>query len=59
MIAFLTLCYVAILGVLVWLKVLPNTIATWLSTLAWVLLLLPSRIDLLERIKKLGCHIMR
>lgn len=29
----------AILAVLVWLKLLPNTLATWLSTLAWVLLL--------------------
>jgi RND family efflux transporter MFP subunit len=39
MIAFLTLCYVAVLALLVKLKVLPNTIATWLSTLAWALLL--------------------
>ena len=39
MIAFLTLCYVALLAVLVWLKVLPNTLWTWLSTLVWVLLL--------------------
>jgi RND family efflux transporter MFP subunit len=39
MIAFMTLCYVAVLAVLVKLKVLPNSIATWLSTLAWMLLL--------------------
>ncbi len=39
MIAFLTLCYVAILAILVCLKLLPNSIATWLSTLVWVLLL--------------------
>jgi RND family efflux transporter MFP subunit len=39
MIAFLTLCYVAVLAVLVKLKVLPNSIATWLSTLGWALLL--------------------
>lgn len=39
MIAFLTLCYVAVLAVLVKLKILPNKISTWLSTLAWALLL--------------------
>lgn len=39
MIAFMTLCYVAVLAALVWLKLLPNTIWTWLSTLAWMLLL--------------------
>jgi multidrug resistance efflux pump len=39
MIAFMTLCYVAVLAVLVKLKVLPNTIATWLSTVGWMLLL--------------------
>ena len=39
MIAFLTLCYIAILALLVWLKFLPNTLLTWLSTLAWMVLL--------------------
>ena len=39
MIAFLTLCYVAVLGLLVKLKVLPNKPATWMSILAWVLIL--------------------
>ena len=39
MIAFLTLCYAGLLGGLVWLKVLPNTLWTWLSTLAWMVLL--------------------
>jgi multidrug resistance efflux pump len=39
MIAFLTLCYVAVLAVLVKLNVLPNKMGTWLSTLAWMLLL--------------------
>jgi len=39
MIAFMTLCYVGVLALLVKLKVLPNSIATWLSTLAWMLLL--------------------
>ena len=39
MIAFLTLCYVAVLGLLVKLGVLPNKVGTWLSTLAWALLL--------------------
>ena len=39
MIAFLTLCYVGILALLVWLKFLPNTLWTWLSTLAWMVLL--------------------
>jgi RND family efflux transporter MFP subunit len=40
MISFLTLCYVAALAVLVKLKVLPNSIATWFSTVGWMLLLL-------------------
>jgi RND family efflux transporter MFP subunit len=39
MIAFMTLCYVAVLAVLVKLKILPNSIATWLSTVGWMLLL--------------------
>ena len=39
MIAFLTLCYVGLLAVLVWLKVLPNNLWTWLSAVAWVVLL--------------------
>ncbi|MEM8574788.1 MAG: efflux RND transporter periplasmic adaptor subunit [Pseudomonadota bacterium] len=39
MIAFLTLLYVGLLAVLVWLKVLPNKLGTWLTTIAWVLLL--------------------
>jgi len=39
MIAFLTLCYVAVLAALVWWKILPNAIWTWLSTLAWSLFL--------------------
>lgn len=39
MIAFMTLCYVAVLAVLVKLRVLPNKIGTWLSTLGWMLLL--------------------
>jgi RND family efflux transporter MFP subunit len=39
MIAFLTLIYVGVLAVLVWLKVLPNKAMTWLSTLVWMLLL--------------------
>lgn len=39
MIAFLTLCYVALLAVLVWLKVLPNTLWTWLTTIVWMVLL--------------------
>jgi len=40
MISFLTLCYVAVLAVLVKLNILPNSIATWLSTVGWLLLLL-------------------
>ena len=40
MISFLTLCYVALLAVLVKLKILPNSIATWLSTVGLMLLLL-------------------
>jgi multidrug resistance efflux pump len=40
MISFLLLCYVAVLAVLVKLKILPNSIATWLSTVGWLLLLL-------------------
>ncbi len=39
MIAFLTLCYVALLAVLVWLKILPNRLWTWLSIIVWVVLL--------------------
>ncbi|MGI9523233.1 MAG: biotin/lipoyl-binding protein, partial [Hyphomicrobiaceae bacterium] len=39
MIAFLTLCYVGVLAVLVWLKILPNKLWTWLSTLVWAVLL--------------------
>lgn len=39
MIAFLTLCYVVLLAGLVWLKVLPNKLWTWLSVLVWVVLL--------------------
>ncbi len=40
MIVFMTLCYVAVLAVLVWLKVLPNKLGTWLSTIVWMVLLL-------------------
>lgn len=40
MIVFLTLCYAALLAVLVKLKVLPNSMFTWLSTVAWMALLL-------------------
>lgn len=40
MIAFLTLAYVGALALLVRVKLLPNTAATWLSTIAWVLFLL-------------------
>ena len=36
MIAFLTLLYVALLGLLVVLKVLPNKPGTWMSTIVWV-----------------------
>lgn len=39
MIAFLTLCYVAILAVLVKLEIVPNKPATWLSIVGWVVLL--------------------
>ena len=39
MIVFLTLCYVALLAALVWLKILPNTLWTWLSTIVWTVLL--------------------
>lgn len=39
MIVFMTLCYVAILAVLVKLKILPNSMLTWLSTAAWIVLL--------------------
>jgi multidrug resistance efflux pump len=39
MIAFLTLLYVALLALLVKLKVLPNSVGTWMSTLAWALIL--------------------
>ena len=40
MIVFLTLIYVAVLFVLVKLKVLPNSKATWLSTIGWMVVLL-------------------
>lgn len=40
MIAFLTLLYVGVLAVLVRIRLLPNSAATWLSTIAWVVLLL-------------------
>ncbi|NOD52516.1 MULTISPECIES: HlyD family secretion protein [Ruegeria] len=40
MIVFLTLAYVAVLFVLVKMKVLPNTKATWLSTIVWMVVLL-------------------
>lgn len=40
MISFLTLCYVAILAVLVKLKIVPNKPTTWLSIVGWVVLLL-------------------
>ena len=40
MIVFLTLIYVAVLFVLVKLKVLPNSKATWLSTIGWMVILL-------------------
>ena len=39
MIVFMTLAYVAVLFVLIKLKVLPNTKATWLSTIVWVVVL--------------------
>ncbi|MGI9522306.1 MAG: HlyD family secretion protein [Hyphomicrobiaceae bacterium] len=39
MIAFLTLCYTGVLALLVWLKILPNTLWTWLTTVVWFLLL--------------------
>ena len=39
MIVFLTLIYVVVLFVLVKMKVLPNTKATWLSTIVWVVVL--------------------
>lgn len=39
MIAFLTLLYAGILFVLIRLKILPNSAATWLSVVGWVLLL--------------------
>jgi len=40
MIVFLVICYAAVLAVLVALKVLPNSVYTWLSVLVWNLLLL-------------------
>ncbi|MEP1931355.1 MAG: efflux RND transporter periplasmic adaptor subunit [Hoeflea sp.] len=40
MIVFFTLCYVVVLAILVWRKVLPNTMGTWLTTLVWALILL-------------------
>ncbi len=39
MIAFLTLVYLGLLGILVALRILPNRPATWASTIAWVILL--------------------
>lgn len=39
MIAFLTLLYVGVLGLLVLLKVLPNKPGTWMSTIVWVVVL--------------------
>lgn len=39
MIVFLTLIYVVVLFVLIKMKVLPNTKATWLSTIVWVAVL--------------------
>ncbi|MDJ0993013.1 MAG: efflux RND transporter periplasmic adaptor subunit [Dinoroseobacter sp.] len=39
MIVFLTLIYVVVLFVLVKMKILPNTKATWLSTIVWVVVL--------------------
>lgn len=39
MIVFLTLIYVAVLFVLVKMKVLPNTNATWMSTIVWMAVL--------------------
>ncbi|MEM9044323.1 MAG: efflux RND transporter periplasmic adaptor subunit [Pseudomonadota bacterium] len=39
MIAFLTLVYVGTLAILVKLRILPNKITTWMTTLAWVVLL--------------------
>lgn len=39
MIVFLAICYVAVLALLVKLKVLPNSLFTWLSTLVWIALL--------------------
>ncbi|PRY19773.1 multidrug resistance efflux pump [Aliiruegeria haliotis] len=39
MIVFMTLVYVALLFVLIKLKVLPNTKATWLSTVVWMTVL--------------------
>ncbi len=39
MIAFLTLCYLGVLAVLVALRVLPNKPIVWMSTLVWSLLL--------------------
>ncbi len=40
MIVFLTLIYVVVLFVLVKFKVLPNSKATWLSTIGWMVILL-------------------
>ncbi len=39
MIAFLTLIYVGVLALLIKLKILPNSPATWMSTIGWNLLL--------------------
>lgn len=40
MIVFLTLCYVALLALLIKLKVLPSNPLVWLSTLGWMVVLL-------------------
>ena len=40
MIVFLTLCYVALLALLIKLKVLPSSPLVWLSTLGWMVVLL-------------------
>ena len=39
MIAFLTLLYVGLLAILIRLRVLPNSTGTWMSTIAWVVVL--------------------
>ena len=40
MIVFLTLIYVALLGVLVWMGKLPNSAKTWFTVPIWMVLLL-------------------